>query len=112
MMLTARSGNASVSRLDPAANWLLGQVPESVLDRDQYVRNQVHFIHAFDDAYKFDEVAFDVSQVPFVGLYVHVIFLSGARSLDQGARNCFAERECRRLQDRWGDTECAREKIE
>jgi hypothetical protein len=96
----------------PSESWLLGQVPESVLDRNQCVRNQVHFIHAFDDAYKFDEVAFDISQEPFVGLYVHVIFLLGRDHSIRGARDCFAERECRRLQDRWGDTVCAREKIE
>lgn len=59
---------------------LEGQVPESVLDRDQYICNQAHFIYAFDVAYKFGQVAFDVSQEPFVGPYVHVIFLSGARS--------------------------------
>jgi hypothetical protein len=75
MMLTARSGNASVSRLNPAANWLLGQVPESALDRNQCLCNEVHFVHTFDAAYKFDQVAFDVSQ-EFLGPYVHVIFLS------------------------------------
>jgi hypothetical protein len=59
---------------------LEGQVPESVLDRDQYICNQVHFMYAFDLAYKFHQVTFDVSQEPFVGLHNHVIFLSGARS--------------------------------
>ena len=39
MTLSASFANASVSRLDPAAHWLLGQVPESVLDRDQCLRN-------------------------------------------------------------------------
>jgi hypothetical protein len=112
MMLTARSVNASVSRLDPAANWVLGQVPESVLDRNQCFCNEVHFVHTFDVAYQFDEVAFDISQEPFVGLYVHVIFLLGRDHSIRGARDCFAERECRRLQDRWGDTVCALEKIE
>jgi hypothetical protein len=69
------------------------------VDRDQYICNQVHSIYAFDVAYKFHQVAFDVSQEPFVGLCVHVIFLSGPRiALDQGARDCFAEREYRRLQ--------------
>ena len=57
---------------------LLGQVPESVLDREQYLCNQVHFLYAFDVAYKFDQEAFDVSQAPFVGLYVHVVFPSGS----------------------------------
>jgi hypothetical protein len=61
-------------------SWLLGQVPESVFHRVQYICNQVHFIYAFDDAYKFHQVAFHVSQKPFVGLYVHVIVLSGPRS--------------------------------
>jgi hypothetical protein len=82
----------------------LGQVPESVLDRDQYIYNQVHFSYAFGLAYKLHQVAFDVSQEPFVGLCVHVIFLSGPRiALDQGARDCFAEREYRRLQDGLND---------
>ena len=35
----------------------------------------VHFLYAFEIAYKFDQVAFDVSQEPFVGLYIHAIFL-------------------------------------
>jgi hypothetical protein len=30
---------------------------------------------AFDVAYKFHQVAFDISQEPFVGLYIHKIFL-------------------------------------
>jgi hypothetical protein len=72
----------------------LGQVPESVLDRDQYVCNQVHLMYVFDVAYKFHRVAFDVSHEPLVGLYVHVTFLSGTITLDRGARDCFAEREC------------------
>jgi hypothetical protein len=59
---------------------LLGQIPESVLNRDQYICNQVHFLYAFDVAYKFHQLAFDVSQESFVGLYVHVIVLSGPRS--------------------------------
>jgi hypothetical protein len=54
----------------------LGQVPESALDRDQYICNQAHPIYAFDVAYKFHQVTFDVSQESFVGLYVHVIVLS------------------------------------
>jgi hypothetical protein len=56
-------------------SWLLGQVPESVLDPDQYICNQVHFLYAFDVAYKFHQVAFEVSQEPFVGPYIHEIFL-------------------------------------
>ena len=75
MMLTARSGNASVSRLDPAANWLLGQILESVPDRTQCLCNEVHFVHTFDAAYKFGQVAFEVSQ-EFLGPYLHFIFLS------------------------------------
>jgi hypothetical protein len=78
MMLSANFADTSASRLDSAANWLLGQVLESVLDRDQCLRNQIQFVHTFDVTYKFDQVTFDVSQEPFVGLYVHVIFLSGA----------------------------------
>jgi hypothetical protein len=57
-------------------SWLLARVPESVLDRDQYICNHVHFVYAFDDAYKFHQVAFDVSQEPFVGRYVHFMYLS------------------------------------
>jgi hypothetical protein len=75
MTLTARSGNASASRLDPAANWLLGQVLESVLDRTQCLCNDVHFVRTFDAAYKFGQVAFEVSQ-DFLGLYLHFVFLS------------------------------------
>jgi len=96
----------------PCKSWLLGQVPESVLDRNQYVRNQVHFIHAFDHAYKFDEVAFDISQEPFVRVCVHVIFLLGRDHSIRGARDCFAERGCRRFTRSMGDAVCAREKIE
>jgi hypothetical protein len=29
-------------------SWLLGRVPESVLDRDHYLCNQVHFLYAFE----------------------------------------------------------------
>jgi hypothetical protein len=59
-------------------SWLLAQVPESGLDRDQYIANKAHLIYALDVAYKFHQVAFDVSQEPLVGLYVHVTVPSGA----------------------------------
>ena len=49
------------------------------MHRFQYICNQAHLIYAFDAACKFHQVAFDVSQVPFVGLYVHVIFPFGER---------------------------------
>jgi hypothetical protein len=75
MMLTARSGDANVSRLDPTANWLLGQLLESVLDRTQCLCNDVHFVSTLDAGYKFDQVAFEVSQ-EFIGPSVHFIFLS------------------------------------
>jgi hypothetical protein len=100
----AIGGSVELIRLSPCCrSRLLGEVPESVLDRDQYICNQVHLIYAFDVAYKFHQVAFDVSQEPFVGLRVHVMFLSfgSATTLEQGARDCFGERErdCRRLND-------------
>ncbi|MGC2292127.1 MAG: hypothetical protein WA450_09300 [Candidatus Acidiferrales bacterium] len=41
---------------------LLGQVLESGQDRVQHICNQVHFLYAFDVAYKFHQVGFDVSQ--------------------------------------------------
>ena len=56
---------------------LLGQVPEKVLDRGQYICNQAHLIYAFDDEYKLHQVAFDVSQQSFFGPYVHVFFPFG-----------------------------------
>jgi hypothetical protein len=59
-----RGGLSPALWLGPARSilWLSAQVPESVLDRDQYICNQAHLINAFDVAHKFNQVAFDCHQ--------------------------------------------------
>ena len=54
-------------------SWPLGRVPESVLNRDQYICNQVDFLYAFDVAHQRHQVAFDVSQDSLVGPYIHFV---------------------------------------